>query len=557
MKSTSHGTSIARKAPIPLEYKLPNARGTLAFARSTELNSATSEWFFNVDDNTSVLDSSHAGGYAVFARVLGSGMSVIDAIAAVPTFNAGTGTAFETLPLRNVTSNQATIELANFILINSVTVVPVYPTDNVSTAVLGFAVANNNSAVASATLTGSTLTITPLSAGTATLSLRAGDVNGNFASSTITVTVAATSSSPVITVPPVAQDIAAGSTAAFNVTATGVPTPNYQWKFNGADISGATSSRLVLSRGSAQAGNYSVVVSNSIGSVTSRSVALTLNNTADVGRLANLSVLAGLSAAVPEFTVATVIGGGSSGTKPMLVRAGGPTLGLAPFSIPGVVSDTKLELYAGSTLTNFNDNWGVNGSASLAAVFASVGAYAYAAPDSKDSALYIPAAAPGSYSVKVAGVNGAMGLILAEIYDATPAGSFSAAAHRFQNVSVLKQIDATEFLTVGFNIGGSTARTVLVRAAGPALGDLGVGGTMADPQLELYSGQTVLVANDNWGGDAAVSAVATSVGAFAFQRPASKDAVIVATLAPGSYTAVVKGVNGSSGLAIVEVYEVP
>ena len=80
---------------------------------------------------------------------------------------------------------------------------------------------------------------------------------------------------------------------------------------------------------------------------------------------------------------------------------------------------------------------------------------------------------------------------------------------------------------------------------------------MSDPQLQLYSNQTVLMANDDWGGDALVNATFSSVGAFALGNPASKDAVIVATLAPGSYTAVVTGVNNSAGLTLVEVYDVP
>ena len=101
-----------------------------------------------------------------------------------------------------------------------------------------------------------------------------------------------------------------------------------------------------------------------------------------------------------------------------------------------------------------------------------------------------------------------------------------------------------------------TARTVLVRAIGPRLTAFGVDGVMADPKLDLFSGSTVIASNDNWGGDASLTALGTAVGAFAVSDPASKDAMLLITLAPGSYTAQVSGVAGSAGNALVEVYEV-
>ena len=81
---------------------------------------------------------------------------------------------------------------------------------------------------------------------------------------------------------------------------------------------------------------------------------------------------------------------------------------------------------------------------------------------------------------------------------------------------------------------------------------------MVDPKLELFSGQTVIASNDNWGGDVQLTAVGTSVGAFAVTDAASKDAMLVITLAPGNYTAQASPVAGTpGGPAIVEVYEVP
>ncbi|MEO5958271.1 MAG: hypothetical protein ABIR80_04090, partial [Opitutaceae bacterium] len=101
--------------------------------------------------------------------------------------------------------------------------------------------------------------------------------------------------------------------------------------------------------------------------------------------------------------------------------------------------------------------------------------------------------------------------------------------------------------------------TVLVRAVGPTLATaFGIGGTMADPKLELFSESGVKLAeNDNWGGTPALVNANTATGAFSPVVASSKDAALVITLAPGNYSARASGVNGGGGTAIVEVYEVP
>ena len=112
-------------------------------------------------------------------------------------------------------------------------------------------------------------------------------------------------------------------------------------------------------------------------------------------------------------------------------------------------------------------------------------------------------------------------------------------------------------LTVGFVIGGAAPVKVLVRAVGPTLGTapFGLPGVVADPQLALFSGTTKIGENDNWGGTAALSAAFAQVGAFALPAD-SKDAAVLVTLDPGNYSVQVGGLGGT-GLAIVEVYEVP
>jgi hypothetical protein len=109
-------------------------------------------------------------------------------------------------------------------------------------------------------------------------------------------------------------------------------------------------------------------------------------------------------------------------------------------------------------------------------------------------------------------------------------------------------------------LGGTTARTVLVRGIGPTLGSaFGIPGVMADPKLELFDNATSqkITENNDWGGDSALATTSASVGAFPLASGATKDAVLLVTLPPGQYSARVSGADGGGGTAIVEVYEVP
>ena len=361
---------------------------------------------------------------------------------------------------------------------------------------------------------------------------------------------------------PKAQVAALGGSVRLYVEALGAGALSYQWRKNGVPIAGATAATLTLNGlTAADASGYDVVV-NDAGSgrtLTSTAAALTLVPAGNPGRLVNLSILTSINAASPQFTVGTVIGGaGTSGTKPLLVRAAGPAL--TTLGVGGVLSDPKLSLFSDQntqTPVATNDNWG--GSAALSTAFASVGAFPYGGATSLDAATFSETMPAGGYTVQVSGVGGATGTVIAELYDATRAADFTASTPRLVNVSVLKQIDAGEILTVGFVIGGTTAKQVLVRAIGPTLAaaPFNVGGAMADPKVSLFSGQTVINANDNWGGGSLLSATGSAVGAFAIGNTASRDASLLATLAPGSYTVQVSGANSASGLTLVEVYEVP
>jgi hypothetical protein len=186
-----------------------------------------------------------------------------------------------------------------------------------------------------------------------------------------------------------------------------------------------------------------------------------------------------------------------------------------------------------------------------------VGTFPWNSPTSHDSALATQLAA-GGYTAQVAGQSGDTGVALAEVYDATPAGTFTASSPRLTSLSARVQVGTGgNVLIAGFAIGGGSAVTVLVRASGPALVPLGVTGVLPDPQLQLFGGSTLLVSNFAWGGNAQIAAEAAAVGTFPWNSAASDDSALLITLPPGSYTAEVSGASGDTGDALVEVYEVP
>ncbi len=354
---------------------------------------------------------------------------------------------------------------------------------------------------------------------------------------------------PAITAAPVATAAVLGGPATFSVTATGAGN-TYQWLKDNVAIAGATSATYTIAAvTAASAGNYSVRIVNSLGTVTSTPVALTLVTASNAGRLVNMSIRTGAGTGDATLIVGVGLGGaGTSGSKAVLLRGVGPTLGA--FGVGGTLADPVMTVFQGTTQVAANDNW----DAAAGATFGPLGAFAFAA-GSRDAAIYNAAIPSGSYSIQIVGQNNGTGIALAEIYDATPASAFSAATPRLVNVSARTQVGTGDgVLIAGFVVGGQTPVRVLIRAVGPTLTAFGVGGALADPKLDVFSGTTVVASNDNW--EAATAANFSRVGAFAFTA-GSRDAALVATLNPGSYTAQVSGVNNTTGVALVEVYELP
>lgn len=361
-------------------------------------------------------------------------------------------------------------------------------------------------------------------------------------------------------VQPQEQSVTVGQSATFLVEVTGSATPSYQWQKNQTNIAGATNAIFTIaSAQTSDAGDYRVVVS--AGGVTENSITAALSVSSVVtpppppppatGRIINLSILTSLAAGGDNFTMGYVVGGNNTtGAKPLVIRAAGPSLGA--LGVGGTLEDPKLELFAGATKTGENDNWG--GSAELTAALASVGAFAYVSPTSKDAAATANITSRDN-SVLVSSANNGAGLVIAEIYDATRSDAFVAATPRLINVSVRKHLGTG--LTAGFVLGGSASTKVLIRAVGPTLGDFGVPGVVADPQLTLFNNSSVKIGeNNDWGGTAELTAAFGAVGAFTLPAT-SKDAALVVTLPPGNYSVQATGTGTTTGVALVEVYEVP
>jgi hypothetical protein len=131
-------------------------------------------------------------------------------------------------------------------------------------------------------------------------------------------------------------------------------------------------------------------------------------------------------------------------------------------------------------------------------------------------------------------------------------------AARLVNLSARAQVGSGDgILIAGFTLSGNVPRRILVRGIGPALAGFGVGGVLANPVLTLFRGAARVQENDDWGGDPALASAFTATGAFALGDAGSRDAAMTAVIAPGSYTVQVAGAGGGTGVALVEIYEIP
>jgi hypothetical protein len=349
---------------------------------------------------------------------------------------------------------------------------------------------------------------------------------------------------PAITAQPVSTlTVQAGQTITLTFAVNGIPTPTIQWQRNGVNIPGANSQTLIINGATAaDAGTYTAVAFNQVGTITSSP-----SFVAVVGaRLVNVSVRT-----FPGSGSQTLIAGfvTQGGTSSVLVRGIGP--GLSQYTTAQVFSDPLLSCYVAgnSTAVLTNDDWG--GSTNLKNLFTQVGAFSL--PDGSKDAAIATTLQPNVYSAVVTGPG--TGLALAEVYDTD-----TTSAGRIVNLSARTQVGSGDaVLIAGFVIGGSGPKQLLIRGIGPALTPYGVTGALVDPRLDLYlAGGTVPIqSNDDWAGATALTAAFSATGAFALPDANSKDAAMIVTLNPGAYSVILSGVGNTTGVGLVELYEMP
>ncbi|HEX2853553.1 MAG TPA: PQQ-binding-like beta-propeller repeat protein [Opitutaceae bacterium] len=352
-------------------------------------------------------------------------------------------------------------------------------------------------------------------------------------------------------VQPQPQVVAAGSSVTFSAGAIGTPPFTYQWRKNGAVIAGAAGpSYTIDSVILADAASYSVTVSDPTGSLTSNAatLAVSASTPGSNSRLSAISCRAIVGTGGDVLIPGIIIAG--SGQRQVVVRAKGPSIA----GVSGTLARPQLKLYEVGVQNPIAENIGwSSGSAAntdtLRNAFTLAGLPLF--PDgSADCALLATVDAGKAYTAVISGVSNTTGVALVEVYE------LGNAAARMSAISCRAQVGTGgDILIPGIIILGSSPKQVIIRAAAPQ----GVSGSLAKPQLVLNGGAGKLAENTGWstaGNVAEVSAATAACGLSAF-APGSADCAILVTLPPGGYTAQVSGLNNTTGVALIEVYEVP
>jgi hypothetical protein len=221
--------------------------------------------------------------------------------------------------------------------------------------------------------------------------------------------------------------------------------------------------------------------------------------------------------------------------KQIVLRAIGPSL--TALGVEGALADPLLEVYdsTGSVIAE-NDDWTSLPPESIPDGFA---------PTDPKESLIVQTLPAGAYTAILKGADGSPGVALCELYDLDPNSS------TVSNLSTRGQVGTGDDVLIGgFIISGEDPTKVIVRAIGPSLIQYGITDALLDPILELHGPDGSLIfENDNWRSDQEQQIVDTGI-----PPTDDRESAIIATLTPGKYTAVIRGADGTTGVALVELY---
>jgi hypothetical protein len=233
-----------------------------------------------------------------------------------------------------------------------------------------------------------------------------------------------------------------------------------------------------------------------------------------------------------------------SGTDPkkVMVRGIGPSL--AGFGIADALADPTLEVHDSVRTLATNDDWKVH--SDNTSQQAEMEATMLAPTNDKESAIVttLPANNAG-YTAVLRGKNDGTGIGVVEAYDLDVAAN-----SRLANISTRGLVESGDNVLIGGIIASKGLTKVVVRAIGPTLSSFGITNPLLDPTLELFddSGTPVAI-NDDW-----QTSQKSLIEATTLAPNDSRESAIFAALRAGNYTAVVRGKNGATGIAVVEAY---
>jgi YVTN family beta-propeller protein len=242
--------------------------------------------------------------------------------------------------------------------------------------------------------------------------------------------------------------------------------------------------------------------------------------------------------------------------KRVIIRAIGPEL--TRFGVPNVLADPTLELHDSTgALIASNDSWlhTIIGGIITSDQVRDIRSSGHAPTDASESAIVADLPA-GNYTAIVRGVNDTTGVALVEAYDLSPDSNSI-----LGNISTRSFVQTDDNVMIGgFIVHGTQPKKVILRAIGPELSQFGVPDPLANPTLELHNSAGALIAsNDNWThtiiGGIITSDQTRDIRSSGHAPMDGRESAIIAELPPGNYTAIVRGVNETTGVGLVEVYD--